>query len=79
MRRIRGFYKTEDETLGGLAHLEQCDGHGICEHQGWLCNTAFSRDFKKKGMIALSTYLRQYKVGDIVDVVCNGAVQKGMP
>jgi large subunit ribosomal protein L21e len=33
---------------------------------------AFSRDFKKKGMIALSTYLRQYKVGDIVDVVANG-------
>ncbi|GAM87140.1 hypothetical protein ANO11243_051610 [Dothideomycetidae sp. 11243] len=40
---------------------------------------AFSRDFKKKGYIALSTYLRQYKVGDIVDVVANGAVQKGMP
>ncbi|PNS19697.1 60S ribosomal protein L21-A [Sphaceloma murrayae] len=40
---------------------------------------AFSRDFKKKGMIPLSTYLRQYKVGDIVDVVANGAVQKGMP
>ena len=41
--------------------------------------TAFSRDFKKRGMIPLSTYLKQYKVGDIVDVVCNGAVQKGMP
>ncbi|KAK5079472.1 ribosomal protein L21e-domain-containing protein [Cryomyces antarcticus] len=40
---------------------------------------AFSRDFKKRGMIPLSTYLRQYKVGDIVDVVANGAVQKGMP
>ncbi|KAI9813856.1 MAG: 60S ribosomal protein L21A [Thelocarpon impressellum] len=40
---------------------------------------AFSRDFKKKGMIPLSTYLRQYKVGDIVDVKANGAVQKGMP
>ncbi|KAK6429698.1 60S ribosomal protein L21A [Oleoguttula sp. CCFEE 5521] len=40
---------------------------------------AFSRDFKKKGMIKLSTYLKQYKVGDIVDVVANGAVQKGMP
>ncbi|KAG9656251.1 hypothetical protein KCU76_g20220, partial [Aureobasidium melanogenum] len=40
---------------------------------------AFSRDFKKKGYIALSTYLKQYKVGDIVDVVANGAVQKGMP
>ncbi|THV98503.1 hypothetical protein D6C89_09320 [Aureobasidium pullulans] len=32
-----------------------------------------------KGYIALSTYLKQYKVGDIVDVVANGAVQKGMP
>ncbi|KFX96061.1 hypothetical protein V495_07891 [Pseudogymnoascus sp. VKM F-4514 (FW-929)] len=40
---------------------------------------AFSRDFKKKGMIKLSTYLRQYKVGDIVDIKANGAVQKGMP
>ncbi|EMF08138.1 60S ribosomal protein L21-A [Sphaerulina musiva SO2202] len=40
---------------------------------------AFSRDFKKKGMIALGTYLKTYRVGDIVDVVANGAVQKGMP
>ncbi|KAF7509298.1 60S ribosomal protein L21A [Endocarpon pusillum] len=40
---------------------------------------AFSRDFKKKGMINLSTYLRTYRVGDIVDVKANGAVQKGMP
>ncbi|KAI9851051.1 MAG: hypothetical protein M1838_004577 [Thelocarpon superellum] len=40
---------------------------------------AFSRPFKQKGMIKLSTYLRQYKVGDIVDVKANGAVQKGMP
>merc|ERR1712169_77652 len=38
---------------------------------------AFSRDFRKKGMIKLSTYLRQYKVGDIVDIKANGAVQKG--
>jgi large subunit ribosomal protein L21e len=30
-------------------------------------------------MIRLSTYLKQYKVGDIVDIVGNGAVQKGMP
>jgi ribosomal protein L21E len=28
-------------------------------------------------MIKLSTYLRQYKVGDIVDIKANGAVQKG--
>ncbi|KAK3052570.1 60S ribosomal protein L21A [Extremus antarcticus] len=40
---------------------------------------AFSRKFKKTGMIPLSTYLKQYKVGDVVDVVANGAVQKGMP
>lgn len=30
-------------------------------------------------MIKLSTYLKQYKVGDIVDIKANGAVQKGMP
>lgn len=40
---------------------------------------AFSKDFKKTGVIPLSVYLQQYRVGDIVDVVCNGAVQKGMP
>ncbi|KAG7291541.1 hypothetical protein NEMBOFW57_001560 [Staphylotrichum longicolle] len=39
---------------------------------------AFSRNFREKGMIKLSTYLRQYKVGDIVDIKVNGAVQKGM-
>ncbi|POR32121.1 60S ribosomal protein L21-A [Tolypocladium paradoxum] len=40
---------------------------------------AFSRNFRQKGMIALNTYLRQYHVGDIVDIKVNGAVQKGMP
>ncbi|RVD90114.1 60S ribosomal protein eL21 [Arthrobotrys flagrans] len=40
---------------------------------------AFSRGFKKTGIISLSTYLQQYKVGDIVDIRANGAQQKGMP
>ncbi|KAI9793576.1 MAG: hypothetical protein M1833_000721 [Piccolia ochrophora] len=40
---------------------------------------SFARGFKNHGMIRLSTYLRQYKVGDIVDIKVNGAVQKGMP
>ncbi|BFZ58650.1 60S ribosomal protein L21 [Savitreella phatthalungensis] len=40
---------------------------------------AFARNFREKGMIRLSTYLKTYKVGDIVDVAVNGAVQKGMP
>ena len=39
----------------------------------------FSKGFKKNGVEHLSTYLRTYKVGDIVDVKGNGAVQKGMP
>ena len=29
-------------------------------------------------MIALGTYLKTYRVGDIVDVKANGAVQKGV-
>ncbi|XP_071452573.1 large ribosomal subunit protein eL21 [Hetaerina americana] len=39
----------------------------------------FSRKFRKHGTIPLSTYLKVYKVGDIVDIKGNGAVQKGMP
>ena len=40
---------------------------------------SFARNFREKGFIKLSTYLKIYKVGDIVDVKVNGAVQKGMP
>ncbi|XP_017783802.1 PREDICTED: 60S ribosomal protein L21 [Nicrophorus vespilloides] len=39
----------------------------------------FSRKFRQKGVIPLSTYMKTYKVGDIVDIKGNGAVQKGMP
>ncbi|XP_065159249.1 large ribosomal subunit protein eL21 [Atheta coriaria] len=39
----------------------------------------FSRRFRQRGAIPLSTYMTIYKVGDIVDVKGNGAVQKGMP
>uniref|UniRef100_A0A061SEP2 Large subunit ribosomal protein L21e n=1 Tax=Tetraselmis sp. GSL018 TaxID=582737 RepID=A0A061SEP2_9CHLO len=40
---------------------------------------SFSRGFRKKGVIPLSTYLRNYKVGDYVDIKVNAAQQKGMP
>ncbi|CAJ0915093.1 18804_t:CDS:2 [Entrophospora sp. SA101] len=36
----------------------------------------FSRKFKDHGYLKLSTYLKIYKVGDIVDVKANGAIQK---
>ncbi|CEJ91391.1 Putative 60S ribosomal protein L21 [[Torrubiella] hemipterigena] len=52
-------------------------GHSYGKRAG--TRYAFSRDFRKKGVIALGTYLRQYRVGDIVDIKVNGAVQKGMP
>lgn len=39
----------------------------------------FSRKFKTRGVIPLSTYLKTYKKGDIVDIKGCGAVQKGMP
>ena len=39
----------------------------------------FSRDFRKSGTIKLSTYLKTYKCGDIVDIKGNGAVHGGMP
>lgn len=39
----------------------------------------FSRPFRKHGVIPLSTYMRVFKIGDIVDIKGHGAVQKGMP
>ncbi|XP_064115431.1 large ribosomal subunit protein eL21-like [Macrobrachium nipponense] len=38
----------------------------------------FSRGYKKRGTEHLSTFLRVYKVGDIVDLKGNGAFQKGL-
>lgn len=39
----------------------------------------FAREFRKHGPVKLSTYLKTYKVGDIVDIKANGAIHKGMP
>jgi large subunit ribosomal protein L21e len=39
----------------------------------------FSRDFRKHGMPGLSVYLKQYHIGDWVDIKANGAVHRGMP
>ncbi|XP_067664155.1 large ribosomal subunit protein eL21-like [Haliotis asinina] len=39
----------------------------------------FSKKFKKHGVIPLSTYMKIYRRGDIVDIKGDGAVQKGMP
>ncbi|KAH8921821.1 60S ribosomal protein L21-A [Atractiella rhizophila] len=39
----------------------------------------FKRGFKEHGPIKLSTYLKVYKVGDIVDIKANAATQRGMP
>ncbi|XP_040202318.1 60S ribosomal protein L21-like [Rana temporaria] len=39
----------------------------------------FSRLFRKHGPVPLSTYMRIYKKGDIVDIKGTGTIQKGMP
>nr|CCA14569.1 60S ribosomal protein L211 putative [Albugo laibachii Nc14] len=39
----------------------------------------FSRPFRQRGMISMSTYLRTFRVGDYVDVKANSAIHKGMP
>lgn len=47
-------------------------GHGLRSRTRDL----FSRGFRQKGYIPLSTYLRVFKVGDYVDIKVNAAVQK---
>ena len=39
----------------------------------------FSKKYKKNGTIGTQRYLKIYKLGQIVDVVGDGAQQKGMP
>ena len=39
----------------------------------------FSRPFRQRGMIKMSTYMTTYKMGDYVDIKCNPAQVKGMP
>eukprot|EP00197_Chlamydomonas_leiostraca_P010309 CAMPEP_0202859904 /NCGR_PEP_ID=MMETSP1391-20130828/1824_1 /ASSEMBLY_ACC=CAM_ASM_000867 /TAXON_ID=1034604 /ORGANISM="Chlamydomonas leiostraca, Strain SAG 11-49" /LENGTH=164 /DNA_ID=CAMNT_0049539007 /DNA_START=59 /DNA_END=553 /DNA_ORIENTATION=+ len=39
----------------------------------------FARGFRNHGFIPLTTYLRNFKVGDFVDIKVNGAIHKGMP
>lgn len=50
-------------------------GHGVRSRTRDL----FSRPFRKKGYIPLTTYLRTYRIGEFVDIKVNGAVHKGMP
>eukprot|EP00249_Psilotum_nudum_P008569 c21370_g3_i1 orf=437-1060(+) len=79
-------YVEEDNTLGlgfSFTHRRSflCPlakmpaGHGLRSRTRDL----FSRPFRGKGYIPLTTYLRTYKIGDFVDIKVNGAVQKGMP
>ena len=39
----------------------------------------FSKQFRKHGLPNLSTYMKVYKVGDIVDIKGDGSIHKGMP
>ncbi|TPX50347.1 hypothetical protein SeLEV6574_g00961 [Synchytrium endobioticum] len=39
----------------------------------------FARQFGEKGRTPISTYLKNYKVGDIVDIKANGSIHQGMP
>ena len=39
----------------------------------------FSRGFRQKGVIPPAGYLRQFKIGDFVDIKVNSSIQQGMP
>jgi large subunit ribosomal protein L21e len=39
----------------------------------------FKKGFKQHGAIHISKTLTSYKIGDIVDIVVDGAIHKGMP
>ncbi|KAL0214334.1 hypothetical protein P9112_006518 [Eukaryota sp. TZLM1-RC] len=53
----------------------------MTKHQGVRRGTRymFQRDYKKNGVIPLTNYMQRYRLGDLVDIKVNGAIQKGMP
>merc|ERR1712087_1047901 len=59
-----------------------CERTDVMPHSfGYRARTRhlFARPFKTKGHAPLTKYLTNYKIGDYVDVVGTGSVQKGMP
>ncbi|KAK4740747.1 hypothetical protein SAY87_024335 [Trapa incisa] len=57
----------------------EAESEGRCGRTRARTRDLFSRPFRKKGYIPLTTYLRTYKVGHYVDIKVNRAVHKGMP
>ena len=49
--------------------------------KGYKCRTRskFSKAFRRHGAIKISNYLRKIKKNDMVDVIVDGAIHKGMP
>lgn len=39
----------------------------------------FAKPFRKSGEPTLSKYLTTYRIGDIVDIKCDGSIHRGMP
>ena len=39
----------------------------------------FSKGFRRHGSIRMSNYLKEYRLGDYVDIIVDGAIHKGMP
>ncbi|GMH43679.1 hypothetical protein BSKO_11601 [Bryopsis sp. KO-2023] len=39
----------------------------------------FSKKHRKHGMPTVGTYLRTFKLGEYVDIICDPAIQQGMP
>merc|ERR1712154_755931 len=66
-----------EENVGFKYH----DSDKMTNPKGYRRGTRdmFSRAYKKKGVEHLSTYLKNYKMGEIVDIKGCGAFQKGMP
>ena len=53
----------------------------MTKHKGYRRGTRhkFARSYRQKGPEKLSTYLKHYRMGDIVDIKANGSIHKGLP
>merc|ERR1712036_611 len=67
--------RVSSRTYRNLTTAKMTNAHGKRRGTRYM----FSKEFRKKGMPGMATYMHVYKRGDIVDIKGNGAIQKGMP
>lgn len=75
----KGLYLANDSPCNPESCVRNFSMGGVSRGARAQTRYCFSRGFKNHGVLPTTVYLTNYRVGDVVDIVGNGAIQKGLP